>query len=306
MKNLFTLFCLLVFTSFLSTAQNIFNADMEEWKELAPNIVTPDGWISQNQISDNYNRIFCVKSEDAYNGNYALKMVNHLTGGGGCYSSSLRLGTFDPDNPTSHGIEFTERPSAMAFYYTYQGKYEYNPVLAGTAVLGKAEIQLLKWDDSTGENIVIGKGIQHFGSQNNTTEFQYKEIEIEYFSDETPETLEIYFKNPCDDLPESSLTIDYVGLLGLSTTDTDDLTLLDEINAFPNPAKNHLTFKSILKANTDTDIRIFNLQGIQVAEFSFSGNEKTIDISDWSNGVYVYSVTQEDRIFNTKKITVQR
>ena len=307
MKKQFTLCMILLFTALFATAQDLQNADMETWKELAPNIVGPEGWITQNQRTENYNRIYSIKSEHAYNGDYAMKMVNHIVGGGACYSSSLRLGTFDPNNPDAHGIAFTGRPTGMAFHYTYQGAYEHVPALEGTAVLGKAEIQLIKLDPSTGEKIIIGKGVNYFGSQDNTTEFQLMEVEVEYFSDETPEILEIYFKNPCDNLPESQFTIDYVGLTGLNlnVTNTDDLTLLNEVIAFPNPAKNNLTFKSILDNNKDTDIQIFTLQGRQVAEFSFLENEKTIDVSNWSNGLYLFSIIQEEKIIDTKKFNIQ-
>lgn len=306
MKKLFSLlFACSFILSIQAQEQLVANADMENWIALDQGKEAPLGWITRNQVTGNYSRLYCQKSEDAYSGDYAVQMLNHHQGNA-CYSSSIRIGNFDSNNPSKEGIAFSERPAGLAFYYTYNGKFSINPDFPEAPFYGKASITLTKWDDSTNEQIIIGEGYQYFGSEHNTTEFEYAEIEVDYFSNELPDTLQIIFKNPCDNYDSTQFTIDYVGLVGMNPTNTEEVTLLHEIEVFPNPASDALTFKTILGNEKNALIRIVDLQGKIIEGFNFTGNEKTIDVSQWTNGIYFYQVLQDGKLEKTGKLMIQK
>ncbi len=304
MKKSTVLLSFLLMTCLVISAQNIPNADMEDWQELSQDKVAPIGWITTNQTSNNFSRTFINQSTNSYSGDYAMQMVNHIVGNGACYSSSLRLGNFDMASPDSEGVAFSQRPSGMSFYYTFHGKYPFDSAYIVSPILGKAKIQLKKWDDATNDYTIIGEGIKYFSKDDNTTEFEYAEVDIEYYSDEDPELLEILFKNPCDNDILSEFTIDFVGLQGLNSTSLEETSLLSEINIFPNPAQDILTFESVLENEKNTLIQVFDLQGRLMDQFNFSRNQQRLDVSNWSNGMYFYQIINDGENIKSGKVSI--
>ncbi|MFK7774453.1 MAG: T9SS type A sorting domain-containing protein [Saprospiraceae bacterium] len=304
MKKTIALLSFLLLTCLITFAQVIPNDDMEDWKELSQNKVAPIGWITTNQTSNNFSRTFINQSTNSFSGDYAMQMVNHIVGNGACYSSSLRLGNFDPDNPTAEGMAFSQRPTGMAFYYTFHGHYAFDSLFLGSPILGYAEIQLKKWDDNTNDFIIVGEGKKYFSKDDNTAEFEYAEVAIEYYSEDAPEVLEISFKNPCDNDSLSEFTIDLVELRGLNPTNINETTPLSEINVFPNPAQDALTFESVLGIEKNTIVQVFDLQGKLMNQFNFSGNQQRIDVSNWSNGMYFYQILNDGEKIKNGKVSI--
>lgn len=304
MKKTVALLSFLLLTCLFLSAQIIPNDDMEEWQDFPQDKVGPIGWITTNQTSNNYSRNFINQSTNAYSGNYAMQMVNHVVGNGACYSSSLRLGNFDANDPTAEGIPFSQRPTGMSFYYTFHGHYAFDSLLMGSAILGHAKIQLKKWDDATNDFIIVGEGVKYFGKNDNTTEFLYTELEIQYYLDDDPEFLEISFKNPCDNDTLTEFTIDVVELRGLNPTNINETTPLSEINVFPNPAQDILTFESVLENGKNTFIQVFDMQGRMMEQFNFIGNQNRIDVSDWGNGMYFYQISTEGEKIKSGKFSI--
>ena len=304
MKKPISFLTFLFSISILISAQDIPNADMENWQQLSQNKVAPLGWITTNQTSNNFSRTFINQSTDSYSGDYALQMVNHIVGNGACYSSSLRLGNYDASQPDGEGIDFSQRPTGMSFYYTFHGHYAFDSLYVGSPILGNATIRLKKWDDSANDFVIIGEGIKYFSKDENTTEFEYAEVDMEYYSEDDPEILEILFKNPCDNDSLSQFTIDFVGLRGLNSTSAEEVTLLSEINVFPNPAQDILTFESVLESRKNTIIQIFDMQGKLMNQFDFSGNQKRINVSNWNNGMYFYQFINEGEKIKSGKVSI--
>lgn len=305
MKKQIYFLAILLSLGFSLNAQLVENTDMEDWTSLPQNQEAPTGWITPNHTSNNFERVFCKKSTNAYSGNYAVQLLNHIQGSA-CYSSSLKLGNIDSDGNQTTGITFTERPTGMSFYYTYKGQHERNSFTISTPLVGYAAIKLLRWDAATNENIIVGEGKKYFGAQDNTTTFELAEVEVDYYSNDTPETMEILFKNPCDGYDSTEFSIDFVALNGLNTTNIEEPTLLHEFQAYPNPAQHSVTFKSVLENQKSTTIHVVDMQGKQVSTFSFSGNEKTIEVSEWADGVYFYHVIQNGKKLKSAKILVQK
>ena len=306
MKKPISILSFLLCISLVIFAQNIPNADMEDWQELSQDKVAPIGWITTNQTSNNFTRTFINQSTNSYSGDYAMQMVNHIVGNGACYSSSLRLGIFDASVPDSEGVTFSQRPSGMSFYYTFHGHYAFDSAFVGTPILGNAKIQLKKWDDSTNDYIIVGEGIKYFSKDDNTSEFEYAEVDIEYYSDEAPELLEILFKNPCDNDTLSEFTIDFVGLRGLNPTNLEETSPLSEIIVFPNPAQDILNFESVLENGKNILIQVFDIQGRLMNQFDFSGNQQRVDVSKWSDGMYFYQIINEGEKIKNGKVSILR
>lgn len=304
MKKTIALFSFLLLTSLITFAQHIPNDDMEDWQEFSQNKVGPNSWITTNQTSNNFSRTFINQSTNAYSGDYAMQMVNYIPGNGACYSSSIRLGNFDPNDPTAEGIAFSQRPSGMSFYYTFHGHYAFDSLFIGSAILGYAKIKLKKWDDNTNDFVLVGEGVKYFSEDDNTTEFEYAEVGIQYFSEDDPEVLEIHFKNPCDNDTLSEFTIDVVELRGLNSTNINEATPLSEINVFPNPAQDILTFESVLGNGKNTTVQIFDMNGKLMSQFNYSGNQQTVDVSNWSQGMYFYHITNDGEKIKNGKVSI--
>jgi ELWxxDGT repeat protein len=74
-------------------------------------------------------------------------------------------------------------------------------------------------------------------------------------------------------------------LNGLVTQNTDTFNTL-EFNFFPNPANNELT----VQCNNNTSLSIMDMMGQQVYDMQIKSNLETIDISAFSQGIYMIKV----------------
>ena len=64
---------------------------------------------------------------------------------------------------------------------------------------------------------------------------------------------------------------------------------------YPNPAQNQL---HLTQLKDNAEVFIYNLQGIQLKHTT----EKTIDVSDFSPGIYLITIKQNDEIYSQKWI----
>jgi hypothetical protein len=61
-----------------------------------------------------------------------------------------------------------------------------------------------------------------------------------------------------------------------------------QLQIFPNPVKNRLTIE--WEGMPYSDIRIFDVLGIQLASFNVSGGRKYVDVATWEAGIYFVQV----------------
>jgi hypothetical protein len=64
---------------------------------------------------------------------------------------------------------------------------------------------------------------------------------------------------------------------------------------YPNPAQNQL---HLTQLKDNAEVFIYNLQGLQLKHTT----EKTIDVSDFSPGIYLITIRQNDEIYSQKWI----
>ncbi len=83
----------------------------------------------------------------------------------------------------------------------------------------------------------------------------------------------------------------------INLTDIDDISPIQNIKIFPNPAQNILTISSLLEK--EAVLIIFDLHGKTILTTSLFQNEQSIDISHIPSGIYVVKIIDTD---NTKVI----
>ena len=89
-------------------------------------------------------------------------------------------------------MPYSGRPYGMGFYYKYFTNFSTDS--PNPAKYARAYITLSKWDDALQDQVDVGHGELFFGELQE--EFTYVEVPVEYYSDDTPELLEIRFYNP--------------------------------------------------------------------------------------------------------------
>ena len=105
------------------------------------------------------------------------------------------------------------------------------------------------------------------------------------------------------------LTGDFVDNLDLSFLETEDIEerlaegnqnniQSKEVRIFPNPAS---VFINITNSQYIQSLKIYNSNGILMQE---STAVSKLNIKDWSNGIYIFSIEKVDGSIKTKKIII--
>ena len=78
-----------------------------------------------------------------------------------------------------------------------------------------------------------------------------------------------------------------------------------KLNVYPNPSsKGIFNLSAGRRFNNNADVRIYNLQGVMLNDFSWNGENTTLNLSNLSKGVYVLKVNNNNG-FETKKLIIQ-
>ena len=81
------------------------------------------------------------------------------------------------------------------------------------------------------------------------------------------------------------------GTIELTTTSIPETDFARAINLYPNPANKTLNID--FETDSEFTIRIFDMQGKEVAKKS---NSKTIDVSSYSNGIYMLQILSNEGV----------
>ncbi len=90
-------------------------------------------------------------------------------------------------------------------------------------------------------------------------------------------------------------TAEFYSLIGCPTTGIKDKSFNNNFALYPNPAHNNITIEST-SLNKDEAALIFNLQGQLLLQQSLLQNKTTIDISDFTNGMYFVKMKSNNGI----------
>lgn len=85
----------------------------------------------------------------------------------------------------------------------------------------------------------------------------------------------------------------------------DDLTSGNQLLAFPNPTSDKVTIR-VNNPLANVSIQVISPQGMLIQQKDLSDfQETTIDLSNYSEGIYFVTVQQKNGFFKTLKITVK-
>jgi len=178
---------------FQTTGSNVLpNMDMEEWIT-TPNYEnpSPDGvWASANKVVDLNPDIYPVllfKTEDAYSGDYAAKMVTNIAIGMPLLTGSLSTGLFSVnlENPLKsmiRGVPYKSRPIRFQGYYKYTG-------VEGDSC--EIRTTLSKWNVAEHKRDIIGEAI--YRTTDTIQEYTHFDLPVIYFSSDIVDTIEMVF-----------------------------------------------------------------------------------------------------------------
>jgi hypothetical protein len=178
---------------FQTTGSNVLpNMDMEEWIT-TPNYENPfphGVWASANKVADLNPDIYPVllfKTEDAYSGDYAAKMVTNTALGMPLLAGSLSTGLFsvNMENPLKsliRGVPYKSRPIRFQGYYKYAG-------VEGDSC--EIRTTLSKWNVIAHKRETIGEAI--YRTTDHIDEYTFFDLEVIYFSSGIVDTIEMVF-----------------------------------------------------------------------------------------------------------------
>lgn len=236
------------------------NYDFEDWQDFY--CTNLDSWYSLNNYFSSLSVEPLIKSEDAYEGNFAVELVTNLIMDTYLIPGYLSIGEIllDDDNPVRK-IPYTDKPGKLTGYYKYFPESDDNGVVQiNFTVLGET----------------IGGGSYAFTE---ASEYTYFETEIEFVDD--PDSLLLVFSSGGNE--GSRLLLDNVSFESFVNSES---VLIPSLNIYPNPANNHF----LLEINEYIEgecLILTDIQGRKIKEIELnSENPMRIDVSDLSKGIY--------------------
>jgi len=137
----------------------------------------------------------------------------------------------------------------------------------------------------------------------------YEPGEMMNFKLYRPETGAVYdvdfTYNP--DFPNSDGKFEVNGVSGvinvtMAITSVNNLNDISNINVFPNPAR------AIINITSDqnfSNIKLINLTGQLAIDYEVNGNETSLDVSKFVNGLYFLQIETTDGVITTKRIVIE-
>ena len=98
---------------------------------------------------------------------------------------------------------------------------------------------------------------------------------------------------------QDTFEIDYVRVYQQSALSTPDAGVKKKFILIPNPVKNKLTIQ-FDEVQTASQVTIYSIQGQELSSFHMNSEQETIDISNFSNGIYVVKITDEKGSFTSR------
>ena len=78
-----------------------------------------------------------------------------------------------------------------------------------------------------------------------------------------------------------------------------------QMNVFPNPCSGSARISWESEGMTDMRIKVCNILGVCVFEQDITGNSLNLHVSDWTNGIYFYTLYSGNQSLGTQKLIVK-
>lgn len=236
------------------------------------------------------------REENAYKGNYALKLVSNtmtfgeplfLPGAGGTLSINFI------DLACILGQPFTYRP------LQFSGYYKYSPVKGDSAAI---EVFLKKSGQILGRGKMVIKQTVDVWTNFN--------IPIKYTSSSQPDSIVVIFAASaaydftsletlmqCKGQNGSTLIVDEVSF-GYQQGIQQALIPEMEISLFPNPTSDMMTIR--LPEPVKGKLCIYDYCGKEIKTLSINGNSLTIDLHELAVGSYFINLEEDNKVITSK------
>lgn len=303
MKSIITILTILFTTSLISAQCDnqdpivVDNTGLESWdEEQFYDNPSGDFWDTPNKTLD---LVFGVgidpsveRTTDAHSGSYAAKIITR-TWFGQLASGTLFSGFFDsgvvltdPDNSVKFGKPFTDRPDEFSYWYKYE------PVQGDSAEI---YTYLTKWNGTSQDTV----GRAYTKVYDAVSDYTQKVIPFEYSSTEDPDSITIVFASSArGDIFQgqsgNTLYIDDVELYYCLTNTSQPFMSENQVKVYPNPAINDFVNFSLEQPIQSGKLLVFTNDGKNVLSTSFEGDNYQVSVSNWTQGVYRYSIIDEE------------
>lgn len=304
MKSIITILTILFTTSLLSAQCDnqdpitVDNSGLENWdEETFYDNPSGDFWDTANRTLDLVLGTIPASVErtsDAHSGNYAAKIITR-TWFGQLASGTLFAGFFDssvvltdPDNSVKFGKPFTERPDEFSYWYKYE------PVQGDSA---EAYSYLTRWNGSSRDTIASAY-TKIYDAKNVYTLAEIPFVYNNNFT-EDPDSITIVFASSSrGDIFQgqegNTLFVDDISLYYCVTSSYQPLMSENNVTVYPNPTTTELVNFSLEKPIENGLVRVYTNDGKNVSLSSFQGDSHQINVGNWTQGVYRYSIIDQE------------
>jgi hypothetical protein len=261
---------------------------------------TPDSWDNANPSTAITGAITCFKAigADVHSGTAALKIITKQIGAP--FNQLIPgVATTGTINTTTQGIEagvpYTLRPDSII------GWYKYNSVGAenGAAVL-------LLFGAAAGNKDTVGAAYFATPATSVSSYTRFSAPVVYRSANEVANSIWLFASSRNNGLASgigSAMFVDdlevAINPVGVSEQKKPKFLV------GPNPTTDYLVIQN--EYNSSVLFLLYDATGHIVAEEKLSNSESRIDVSNFSNGFYIYSITDENsKVTNTGEISIQK
>jgi hypothetical protein len=292
------LFVFFAFTIWQSNAQEIPNADMENWVKYGL-YEDPQHWKTPNAQTSILS-VFTVEKEvnTVYAGNYSARLESKpILGGMAVIPGFMTNGDFDVNTTTMSytlfgGVPFTKRPLRL------KGFNQYFPVEGDMWLI---VVTLFRYDTVNAKTDTIGMGLLESGEKDSVwTAF---EAYINYSSQDDPDSMNIIILSSGNETPPEGSVL-YIDSLWFDYTPSSVEPIQDEnsFQVYPNPVSNELFIE--FNDPGERYIRLLDVSGKTLYKKSCESERYILDVTNETKGLYFLQIREKDQYF-TRKIIIQ-
>ena len=276
----------------------LFNGDFETWQSTTIN--KPANWFFENNNNNMTGGAY--KTTDAKAGNYAIELTTYIgqhnnnnpVARGGQISTGWYPNNCNGNCYEQGGYPFSKQIDTLAFWYKYvpwgnivadvnlSFKKNYNNIgNAGTNLVASANYQYVEIPFNVGQipdSVIVD--IQSSDWNDSLLSYVGSDLKID----------EIHFKSQ----PLNTGIFNYENE--------------NEISIYPNPTSEKITVVSSKNIGKQIDLNIFNTLGQQVFMQNIPDyiGETTLDVSQFTEGIYFLRIVSDNQTFYDKKIIISR
>lgn len=180
------------------------------------------------------------------------------------------------------GQPFPHRPNKML------GEYRFRNDSLHANDFGTCTVILKKFNTTTQQADTIGYGFAQL-TPTPTDSLENFSVNIQYFSNQTPDSIVVIFYSTGNNLSGGVLTVDDLTFDFSSSTQF----ILDNqhFSVFPNPASDYLQIQSPYD-NSKIEVTIYNIHG-QIIRNTHFYNELNYGIKNLTNGIYLVKIESQ-------------